>query len=259
MSGVKVSPPVRNTAGIIADEVIEVEGFTVEISRRMESGKGAAGRYRREGLIPVIIYQKGTASVPGLVPYFQFLHLGEKAKSSQIFYLKSEDKDIDGRSALVRGIQRDYLTGKPIHVDFQALREDEEIEVEVALLFEGESVGVKTEGGIMTMNAHHITVSCLPKDIPTDIRVDVSELHLNQSIHAGEIVLPDRVKLITHAEEPIVSVTAPKAEVVEAAPAEGEAVEGAAEGEAAEGGAAPAGAEKAAPAAAAKGSEKEKK
>ncbi len=238
--------------------MIEVEGFTVEISPRAESGKGAAGRYRREGLIPVIIYQKGTASVPGLVPYFQFLHLGEKAKSSQIFYLKSEDKDIDGRSALVRGIQRDYLTGKPIHVDFQALREDEEIEVEVALVFEGESVGVKTEGGVMAVNAHHIDVACLPRDIPTDIKIDVSQLRLNQSIHAGDLVFPPGVRLVTHAEEPLVSVAAPKAEVV-AAPAEGEAVEGAAaEGEAAEGDAA-AGAEKGASAAAAKGSDKEKK
>lgn len=235
-----------------------MEGFIVEIARRSELGKGAANRYRREGLIPTVVYQKGIDSVPGLVPYFQFIHLAEKAKSSQIFFLKSEDSNIDGRSALVREIQRDYLSGKPIHVDFQALRDDEEIEVEVGLVFEGEPVGVKQEGGILTANLHHLLVSCLPKDLTSDIHVDVSGLHLNASIHAGEIVLPSGLRLMTHAEEPVVSVSAPRAEIVEA-PAEGAAVEGAEGAAGSEGGS-----DKTAPAAAAgktaeKGADKEKK
>ena len=237
-----------------------MEGFIVEMTRREDLGKGAANRYRRQGLIPAVIYQKGTDNVPTLVPYFQFIHLGEKAKSSQIFMLKSDDKEVDGRSALVREIQRDYLSGKPIHIDFQALRDDEEIEVEVGLVFEGEPVGVKLEGGILTANAHHLLISCLPKDLPADVHVDVSGLHLNNSIHAGDIELPQGVRLITHAEEPVISVTAPKAEVV-AAPAEGEAAEGA-EGAGGEGAPAAAGAEKASPSAgksSEKGAEKEKK
>jgi len=240
-----------------------VEGFTVELSRRDQLGKGAAERYRRGGLIPVEVYQKGAGNVSALVQYFQFVHLAAKAKISQVFLLKSEDDDLNGRSALVREIQRDHLTGKPIHVDFIALKDDEEIEVEVGLSFVGEAYGVKQEGGILNPVMHHLLVSCLPKDIPSEIVVEISGLHLNESIHAGDVPLPEGVSLITHAEEPVVIVLTPKAEVDET-PAEAGAAEGvAAEGAVAEGGAAAASsADKASPAAAKgadKGAEKEKK
>ncbi|NMC61530.1 MAG: 50S ribosomal protein L25 [SAR324 cluster bacterium] len=239
-----------------------MEGFTVELSRRDQLGKGAAGRYRREGLIPVEVYQKGVGNVSALVQYFQFIQLAQKAKISQVFFLKSEDESLNGRSALVREIQRDHLTGKPIHIDFIALKDDEEIEVEVGLSFVGEPYGVKQEGGIFNPIMHHLLVSCLPKDIPSEIVVEVSGLRLNESIHAGDIPLPEGVSLVTHAEEPVVIVLTPKAEVVET-PAEAAVAEGAAaEGATAEGGAAAPAADKASPAAAKgadKGAEKEKK
>lgn len=229
-----------------------MEGFTIEVTGREETGKAASNRYRKQGLIPAVIYQHGIESIPGLMPYHQFVHTAEKAKISQVFLLKSQDSRIDGRVALVREIQRDYLSGSPIHVDFQALREDEEIEVEVGLNFKGEALGVKQEGGIMTASVHSILISCLPRDIPADLDVDVSALKLNSSLHAGEIVLPTGVRLITHAEEPVVSVAAPKAE----AAAEVAATEVAEGAEGAEAGATPPAGGKAAAAPAAGKAEK---
>lgn len=190
-----------------------MEGFSIEVTRREDLGKGASRRFRRQKLLPVIIYHKGTPSVPGYISYDDFVHLGERAKVSQIFLLKSDDKEINGRPALVRDIQKDYVKGKLLHVDFLALKEDEEISVQVALSFVGEAVGVKTEGGLMTASLHELEVSCLPKDIPTEIVVNVSGMRLNDSIHAGDIDLPKGVTLITGSDEPVVSISLPKAEV----------------------------------------------
>ena len=194
-----------------------MEGYTLQVTRREESGKGAAGRYRRQGLIPAMIYGKHSGNVPGLLPYFEFVNSAGKAKISQIFVLKSEDKEIDGKPALVREIQRDYLTGKLIHVDLLALREDEEIEVEIGVATTGEPIGVKLDGGVMTVVLHNIMVSCLPKNIPSEIRVDVTELRVGSSLHASDLPLPEGVRLVTHAEEAVVIVAAQKAEAAPAA------------------------------------------
>lgn len=224
-----------------------MEPFSLVIERREAAGKGPAQRVRRGGNIPAIVYHRGEASIPSVVSKNDFQNLAGMASHTQIFQFKSKDKGLDGKSALVKEIQRDHIKGSVLHVDFQALRDDEEIRIEVTLKIVGDPYGVKNEGGILTVQTHEIEISCLPKDIPLYIPVDVSELKLGDSLHVRDLTIPSGVRLETDGEEPVASVTAPQA-VVEpqaAAPAEGEAAEGAA----AEGG----------EAAAAAGSEKKEK
>lgn len=188
-----------------------MQDFTLEIQRREGLGKAANRRFRNEGLIPTIVYHRGEESIPALLTQRQFVQLAQQAKTSQVFILKSEDKDLDGRPAIVREVQRNFLDGRLLHVDLQALKEDEEITVRVPVKLEGEATGVKNEGGILAFVTHEVSVACFPKDIPQTFTIDITSLGLGQSIHAKDIALPAAVRLVVDAEETIVSVVAARA------------------------------------------------
>ncbi len=202
-----------------------MESYSIDISYRDACGKGASNRFRREGFIPANVYHRGEESISALLPYNAFVQVAKKSLPSQIFILKSESDKLNGRSALVKDIQVHHVSGRVLHVDFQTLHDDEEITVEVPLKFVGDPIGVKTEGGVLSVSSHEVEVSCLPKYIPNFISVDVSGLHTGDTIHARELSLGEGVALVGDEDAPIVSVRVPVAE------AEATSVEGAAEGQ----------------------------
>lgn len=185
-----------------------MSNYTVELKKRSALGTANSKRLRSEGFVPSVVYAHDQASVPVFLSGRDFFKQAETARISQIFTLKSDDGSIDGRPALVKEIQRCHLSGKLIHVDFLALRENEEVTVEVAIEFKGEAIGVKADGGILSVMAREIPVICLPKNIPATLAVDISPLKIGQSIHASEIQLPANVKLGCDPEDTIVSVVA---------------------------------------------------
>lgn len=211
-----------------------MEDFTVEVHTRSETGSAANRRYRRQGFIPSVVYSHGEQTVVALLQARDFIRRAEQATSAQVFTLKSKDnKHIDNRPAIVKEVQLDHVKGRVLHVDFQVLKENEEITIRVPLEFIGEAVGVKDQGGVLSIATHEISVRCLPRAIPRVIKVEIAGLKIGHSIHSDELALPEGVKLSGVAGETLVSVVVPKA-VAEAAPA------AAAEGAAAEGAAAPA-------------------
>jgi len=201
-----------------------------------------------------VIYSHGEQNVPALLQAKQFLHLAERSTSSQVFTLKSKDgKVFNDRPAIVKEIQIDHLKGRVMHVDFLVLKENEEITIRVPLQFVGDAIGVKDQGGVLSIAAHEIAVRCLPRAIPRIVKVEVADLKIGATIHAEELVLPEGVRLDGNPGETIVSVVVPKSAAEEApAAAAGEAAAGA------EGAAAPA-AEGAAAEGADKGAAKAKK
>lgn len=190
---------------------------TIEIEARTERGTRANNRFRAQGLIPAVMYHRGEQSIDGVVVYRDFAKIASQSTSSQVFILKSKDARFDGRSALVKEVQRDFLNDKVLHVDLMSLKDDEEISVRVPVVIKGEAFGVKTEGGILTVSCHDVGVSCLPRLIPRQIVIDVTDLKLGKSIHASDLALPEGVSLDDDAEETIVSVVAIRV-VEEAAP-----------------------------------------
>ncbi len=198
----------------------------IDVHPRQSSGSSACRRIRRDGFLPAIVYARGEQSVSAQVPTKAFVTAASRSRSSQIFTLKSEIAALNGRKALVKGIQREHLSGSVLHIDFQALRENEAIIVEIPIRLTGEAYGVKTEGGILSITAHQLSVSCLPRLIPEEVVLDISELKIGDSIHARELPLPEGVTLEVDGDETIVSVVAIR-QVVEEAPAAAAAVKGA--------------------------------
>ncbi|MFN4895252.1 MAG: 50S ribosomal protein L25 [Pseudomonadota bacterium] len=198
-----------------------MENFTIEVSERTELGKGGCNRCRKAGFIPGVAYHRADEAVAVQVPYKEFTMLAKKARMSQVFTFKSGNKALDGKAAIVKEVQQDYIKGKVLHVDFQTLKDDEEITVYIPVSLVGEAPGVKVQNGILTLVTHEVAVTCLPKNIPNQIPVDISALGLGQSIHASDLKLGAGVVLSDDPHETIVSVVAARTAEDEAKPAEG--------------------------------------
>lgn len=222
--------------------------ISIAASSRQTTGKGFARRARSEGNIPGVVYGPDIAARPITISEREIrAAMKAAAGSSSILTL-----NVDGDSAkvLVRDIQRDPLTNRMIHVDFQAISATRAITLSIPVHVIGIAKGVKAEGGIQNLVMREVEISCLPADIPSYVEVDVSELSIGESIHVRNISLPN-VTVLSDADSTIVTISAPTvvAAPTPAVPAEGEA--------AAEGAAPAAGA--AAPAAGAAGEKGEKK
>ncbi len=178
----------------------------IEVEKRSDIGRTANHRLRAQGKFPAVVYAHGTESTPVYLATKEFTRIAKSVRSSQIFTLKSSVKELDGRSAVVKEVQQDHLKGLLLHVDFQAIRDDEEFTVHVPIKIVGEAPGVKVDGGILTVVARDLVVRCFPKLIPSEIEVDVSGLNLGDSIHAQQVKLADGVKLCGNPGETVVSV-----------------------------------------------------
>lgn len=180
--------------------------FILELKDRSQFGSANANRYRKQSLVPVSVSFRGEESISSLVAYDEFLHLAERAKSSQVFTFKSENKRLDGGKAIVKHIQKEYLKDRVLHVDFQALKDGEDVVVRVPLKIIGVAPGVKIQGGIMTPGAREVKLKVSSESIPEILDVDISSLHIGESVLAGELKLPEGAKLLSSPRESLAGV-----------------------------------------------------
>ena len=197
---------------------------------RDDQGKGASRRLRRSGKVPAILYGgHQDARALALDHARLVLMLDNERFYSTILSLKVGDEK---QAAVLKDLQRHPYKNQVVHIDFQRVLEDEKIRMRIPLHFvnEATSVGVKTQGGVVSHLRNDLEVSCLPKDLPEYIEVDLQELGLGQLVHLSELKLPEGVELpeLIHGHDaPVVSIHAQRAE--EAAPvAEAAAAAGAA-------------------------------
>jgi large subunit ribosomal protein L25 len=224
--------------------------FSFGADSRGAQGKGASRRLRRSGKVPAILYG-GHKEAQALVLDQQNLltMIGDERFYSSIVQVK-----IDGAEhpAIIKDIQMHPAKNVVVHVDLQRVIENEAIRLHLPIHFRGESVspGVKTQGGIVSHMRADVEVSCLPKDLPEFLEMDLSNMNLNETRFLADIPLPPGVTIpeLSHRNTPVVSIHAPRAaepepvaETAAAVPAEGAAAAGAPG--AAPAGAAPAGAE----------------
>ena len=204
--------------------------IVVEVEERTETGKNAAGRLRRAGKVPGIVY--GLDRPPFAVTVnprrlTEVLRLETGKNTILNLSLVGQDRT---RAVMIREIQRDPVTELPLHVDFVRVDLEKAIHVAVPVRLLGTPVGVKTEGGLLEFVTREIEVECLPGEIPEHLDVDVSELHVNQNVHVSDVTIGERIKVLTAMDTIVALVALPKEEaapVVEeaaAAPAEPEVI-----------------------------------
>jgi large subunit ribosomal protein L25 len=222
--------------------------FEITAEPRTAQGKGASRRLRRTGKVPAILYGAGKASMMvTLDQHAMRRHLENEAFHSSIITVAvGSDKD----QAILRDWHMHPVKPEVMHVDLQRISATEKIHMKVPLHFLGQDVapGVKLEGGIVTHAMTEIDITCLPKDLPEFLQVDMSQLQLHQSVHLSNIKLPEGVSITSFAHGgddlavaavTTIRVVEEEVPVVAAVPVEGEAAAAAAapatEGEAKKG------------------------
>ena len=200
----------------------------LNVSVREGKGTSFARKLRLENKVPAVLYHSG---VEGTSLSVEKNELYKALKTGQfIFEIKVGDKE---QFVLVKEVQYHPVTDEIIHVDFQQVKEDQKISLEVPLRTEGESEGVKL-GGILVQLLNVVTINCKPSNVPEALSIDVTELEINSNLFVKDIVLPDVIEMITAEDIAIVSVQEPKKEeevVEEVTDEEGEDLSEEVEGE----------------------------
>jgi large subunit ribosomal protein L25 len=236
--------------------------FTFGADLRGMQGKGASRRLRHTGKVPAILYGAHKDAQALVLDQQNLLTMiADERFYSSIVRLKIGDAT---QEAIVKDVQMHPAKNVVVHVDLQRVVESEQIRIRLPIHFKGESIspGVKTEGGVVSHMRTDVEVTCLPKDLPEFLELDLSGMHLNETKFLADVPVPPGVAIpeLAHRNGAVVSIHAPRAEEPEpvaaelaAATTEGAAVPAAA-------GAVPGAAPGAAPAAAAgdakKGEEK---
>jgi large subunit ribosomal protein L25 len=198
---------------------------------RTSLGSRNAGRYRREGLLPAVVYGLDTDTLSVLVSAHDLDHaLHSESGANTLITLKLDGEE--DALALARQIQRHPTRNELVHVDFVRVRRDVAVAAEIPLTLEGEPQGAK-EGGMLEQVIFTLTVEALPGNIPNEITVDVSALGLGDQLHIENLAIPEGVAVQHEPDELVAQVSVPRG--LEDEEAEGEGEEGE-EGEGAEGG-----------------------
>jgi large subunit ribosomal protein L25 len=228
------------------------KSFTVGADTRNDQGKGASRRLRRAGKVPAILYGGNGQPQNVILDQRNLLTMIDNERFySSVITLKLDGND---EQAIVKDVQMHPAKNLVVHVDLQRVLADQPIRIHLPIHFlnAATSPGVKVQGGQVSHLKSDVEISCLPKDLPEALVVDMGKMNLNETIFLKDIPLPAGVvipELVQGRNPPVVSIHAPRAEEPEPAAAE------AATAEAAPGGAPAAGA---APAADAKKEEGKK-
>jgi large subunit ribosomal protein L25 len=188
----------------------------LEATTRTRFGKNEAGRLRREGRVPSVLYGgvTGESGKPEAMPIsvdpkalLRILHSQSGANTIITLALGSESTKV-----MVREFQLDPVSRHLLHADFYRVAMDKPITVTVPIVLRGEAPGVKQQGGLLDFVHREIEIECLPSEIPEHIAVDVSELMLNQSIRLRDILGTMKWTPVSEADLMLVHVVAQKAE-----------------------------------------------
>ncbi len=200
-----------------------MQQFEVKAETRVVQGKGASRRLRQAGKVPGVVYGTGKEALPIMVNHAELHHQLEK----EAFFSHILTLHLDGKSerVVLKDLQRHAVRPLIVHVDFQRIAEDKELTMRVPIHFLNEErcVGVRTGGGVINHITTEVEVSCLPKDLPEFISVDLAEINVGVTLHLSDLKLPPGVTIsaLKHggdATQPVVSVHIPRAVEVEAAP-----------------------------------------
>ncbi|HBT81397.1 hypothetical protein A2757_00855 [Candidatus Giovannonibacteria bacterium RIFCSPHIGHO2_01_FULL_48_47] len=165
---------------------------------------------RKRGKIPAVVCGAGEKGILLQIPEKDFEKVFRQAGESSLVEL---EVGAERKNVLIHEVAFDPVEDRPLHVDFLQVRLDKPIRAKVQLVFEGEPLAVKNLGGILVKVAHELEVEALPRDLPHEIRVDISGLqNLGARLAAKDLKLPRGVKIHAPLDEILVLVEAPKSE-----------------------------------------------
>jgi large subunit ribosomal protein L25 len=184
--------------------------FKIKAEKRGTFGKNASRRLRREGMMPAVLYGADRANVPLTLKKKDIFTILMSESGERTIFQISYDSEL--KNVMIKELQRSPVTDEILHADFIQIAMDKAIRVSIPVITVGEAVGVKTEGGFVDLITREVEIECLPKNIPERMEIDISNLHLRQSLKVGDLTAPEGVKLISHPDTLLVLIEAPSKE-----------------------------------------------
>lgn len=161
-------------------------------------------KVRQAGKLPIVIYGSKEKSTPLFVAMGDFKKALNEAGESTVISLHTDDGEKD---VLIHDVSYDPVSSEPIHADFYVVEKGQKVTVNVPLEFEGVSPAVKELGGVLIKVLHEIEIEAAPKDLPHDIKVDISKLvDLESVIVVGDLPIPAGVEVLSDKEEVVASI-----------------------------------------------------
>ncbi len=175
--------------------------LSLKATSRTLSTKGAKNKLRKDGFVPGIFYSTEVEPLPICVSEISlkpFVYTSE----GHIVSLSIDEKE--PQRAIMKEVQFHPITDRIIHFDLLGLTAGHKITVQVPVLLVGAPIGIR-EGGILQQQLHKIDVECLPKDIPENIKINIADLHIGNSVHVKDLKI-ENAKIVTNDDVIIVSV-----------------------------------------------------
>jgi large subunit ribosomal protein L25 len=189
-------------------------------------------RLRRQGIVPGVVFGKGSPSVPVQVDAKAFDTLYRQAGRTSIVKITVDGKGT-ARSAIIKEIQRHPISGRAVHVDFFLVNLTQEMQADVPLSFVGTAPAIEMENGTLMTPLGHLKVKALPSEMPREIEVDISSLvDMEAAIHVRDLPIDPKVTVLNDPDEMLARVLPPRVEeepetvAEEAVLEEGEVAEG---------------------------------
>lgn len=157
--------------------------ITIKAEKREAFGKNASRQLRMRGFVPAILYAESVSSVPLALDKRDIIQIMKTETRENTIFKVMFDAEL--RDAMIKELQVDPVTDQLIHADLIQIAMDKLIRVTVPIVPKGEAFGVKTEGGFVDFVTREVEIECLPKNIPDRIEIDISGLHLHQSLKIG--------------------------------------------------------------------------
>lgn len=174
--------------------------ITLNVKIRDEKGRNT-NKLREQGIVPAVVYGPGEKNLSLEVNEKDFMKIFKEAGESSLIELVVTSTK-EKRPVLIHEIQKDPITGSPIHIDFFQASLKEEVEVAIPLVFEGISFALKDLGANLVKNMSEIEVKALPQNLPHEIRVDLALLkNIGDHILVKNLKVADNVTILKKPEE----------------------------------------------------------
>jgi len=186
-----------------------MEKIKLKAELRNETGKGSNRKFRKEGIIPGVLYSPHDKNNLLLKIREGALSKLLSEKKHSLINLEIDDgKKKNKRLVLMKDFQYDSLKKRILHIDFYGVTLKEKLTMQVNVELVGESIGVK-EGGILEFELREIEIECLPSNVPNTLTADITNLKIGDHFSVGEIAVPEGVKILTDADRVIASMAPP--------------------------------------------------
>ncbi|MGE5454519.1 MAG: 50S ribosomal protein L25 [Methylocystaceae bacterium] len=183
-------------------DMISIHGYL-----RQQGSRGQMNRLRASGLIPAVCYGHGQEGLAISLPENEAKKRLGRRNGNTLVQLTIEGEETP-RLVLLKEIQRNPLDNRMLHIDFQAINLGDTITAEVPIMLHGEGEIVK-KGWSISHQLREVTVECLPGNLPSNLILQVDELQLGDKLVAGDLILPEQVKLAMDADAVILVVMPP--------------------------------------------------